>query len=359
MKHAAVKLERRRSKAGAITQYDPEKGLKSVAVMEAAEKHFTRAKDVQQLFQAIAEKIAAQADYVVWRDSVVVHGRGPGRGKKEIARVQSLLPAADPGHDIAHRWRKAFCAKDADGATVVDSAKVAEAVNNTVRKATRLIEHKNKPKPAKQKRNTVIDPEKLKKATEDAQRRSQQIVEQEQGVVRGTGGTGNNEWRTPKQFIKLVREVFGGTIDVDPASSELAQRTVGAVQYFTKQNDGLTKEWRGKIFLNPPYAQPYITDFVEKLIAEVRADRATAAILLTHAYTSSAWFQDAARLANAICFTSERVRFVDPGGEEANPTQGQAFSYFGPDVAAFARGFANVGFVVQPMRGCSLGGEEP
>jgi hypothetical protein len=42
----------------------------------------------------------AQADYVVWRDSVVKHGH---YDESEIATVQSHLPAADPGVEASYR----------------------------------------------------------------------------------------------------------------------------------------------------------------------------------------------------------------------------------------------------------------
>src|SRR5882762_1046041 len=160
--------------------------------------------------------------------------------------------------------------------------------------------------------------------------------------TRGTQGTGENEWHTPQQFLEHVRAVLG-TIDLDPASSAAAQRVVKAEAYFNAAGNGLTKEWNGKIWLNPPYAQPLIAEFVDKMIAEVEARNVKEAIMLTHNYTDTTWFQDAARVAKAICFTRGRIRFVDPEGNLAAPTQGQAFFYFGNRVAKFIDEFYGVG----------------
>jgi len=167
------------------------------------------------------------------------------------------------------------------------------------------------------------------------------------GPVRGTTGTGNNEWNTPEESLDPAREVLG-EFDLDPASSDAAQRTVKAKRFFTSADDGLKHEWHGKVWLNPPYAQPFITDFVAKLLDELKAGHVTEAIMLTHNYTSSAWFRDAAAVADAICFTDDRVRFVDPDGARANPTQGQAFFYFGPNPNRFADVFEAIGFIVVP-----------
>jgi phage N-6-adenine-methyltransferase len=162
--------------------------------------------------------------------------------------------------------------------------------------------------------------------------------------VRGTQGTGENEWYTPAEHIQSVRAVLGA-IDLDPASSEQAQRTVQALRHFTLADDGLAQPWHGSVYLNPPYAQPHIENFADKMIAEVAAGRVTAAIMLTHNYTDTAWFQKLAKAANAICFPKGRIRFVAPDGSLASPTQGQAFFFFGNNPAHFVEVFSSLGVV--------------
>lgn len=172
------------------------------------------------------------------------------------------------------------------------------------------------------------------------------LLEAGEKHVRGTFGTGENEWYTPDEHIALARLVMG-SIDLDPASSRVANQAVKATQFFSQETNGLEKEWAGNVWLNPPYAQPAIAHFADKMVAEWESGRVTAAIVLTHNYTDTAWFQKLAHAATAMCFTRGRVRFVSPTGELAAPTQGQAFFYFGHDVDAFASSFAEVGFVVE------------
>jgi phage N-6-adenine-methyltransferase len=162
-------------------------------------------------------------------------------------------------------------------------------------------------------------------------------------------GTGENEWFTPAEYVEAAREVMGG-IDLDPATHEAAQRTVQAVQYYTKQDDGLRLAWHGRVWLNPPYAQPYIAQFVDKLASEFSAGAVEQAVLLTHNYTDTTWFHRAAGAASLICFTRGRIRFVDVDGGLCAPTQGQAFCYFGGSTAEFIRAFSRFGFVVAPCR---------
>lgn len=159
-------------------------------------------------------------------------------------------------------------------------------------------------------------------------------------------GTGENEWYTPQEHIDAARKVLG-TIDLDPASSEIANQRVQAGRIFTLADDGLTKEWGGRVWMNPPYAQPHIANFIEKLAGEYEAGRVTEAIALTHNYTDTVWFHRAALSCAAICFTRGRIGFLSPDGKRAAPTQGQAFFYFGSKVDRFIDAFCRVGFVVE------------
>ena len=43
-----------------LSNYDPERGLKSVAVAEAAERHFRRAKDATRLLEGVELKLSEQ-----------------------------------------------------------------------------------------------------------------------------------------------------------------------------------------------------------------------------------------------------------------------------------------------------------
>src|SRR5450432_2540331 len=66
--------------------------------------------------------------------------------------------------------------------------------------------------------------------------------------------TKSNEWYTPAKYIEAARAVMG-SIDLDPASCKIANRTVKATRYCSKEENGLSKEWTGNIWLNPPYGR--------------------------------------------------------------------------------------------------------
>jgi phage N-6-adenine-methyltransferase len=163
-----------------------------------------------------------------------------------------------------------------------------------------------------------------------------------------TLGTGDCEWFTPEEYIDLARRVLGD-IDLDPASHEIAQRAVKARNFHTKADNGLAKPWHGRVWLNPPYGQPLMSQFVDKLLAERNAKRVKAAIMLSHNFTDAGWFQKAAMLCQAICFTRGRIMFIHETGRVLKAsTNGQAFMYFGPDTGKFFDEFSAAGVVLRP-----------
>lgn len=159
-----------------------------------------------------------------------------------------------------------------------------------------------------------------------------------------SNNSGDNEWYTPKEYLDAVKSVMG-CIDVDPASSQIANTIVQAATYYTVADDGRNKDWTGNVFMNPPYAHPLIDEFTNKLISEIQSGNTKQAIVLVNNATETKWFQSLANKAAAVCFPQSRLKFWSPEKASATPLQGQAFLYFGNDIKAFRSEFGKYGFV--------------
>jgi phage N-6-adenine-methyltransferase len=282
--------------------YKPKQGLIRIAAFETAQRHFARAKNLDGLTKAIEEKLKAQREFALWWDAFgEKRGSGPSQ---RCPRSATSLPVAGrnglPDRRLIHRWR-----------ALENPQKFAQTLAAAKEKARALCEGDN------------------------------------QGY--SAINTGEIEWYTPPEWIVPVRAVLGD-IDLDPASSRFAQKTVQARQYFTKTDEALNREWHGSVFLNAPYSRDALPRFLRKLTDEFRAGHVNQAIALTNAFTDTGWFHELASVAGAICFTRGRIHFMNIRRDQSTPVHGQAFFYLGPDVAKFVLEFVKFGLVVMPLQ---------
>src|SRR5262245_52526736 len=63
----------------------------------------------------------------------------------------------------------------------------------------------------------------------------------------------SQDWGTPQNYVRAVKDFFHGAIDLDPCSNP--HSIVGAtVEYGLPRKDGLKETWNyRRIFVNPPY----------------------------------------------------------------------------------------------------------
>ena len=156
------------------------------------------------------------------------------------------------------------------------------------------------------------------------------------------------EWYTPARYIVAVHTLMGG-IDLDPASNALANKVVRATTYYDKDTNGLEKDWRGRVFMNPPYGKTGILSNQEiwtcRLIAQYQAGITQEAVVLVNASTDTKWFQ---RLwVYPICFVDHRVNFYSVNGGSGGATHGNVFVYMGQQEARFIELFSQFGSVVK------------
>ena len=120
-----------------------------------------------------------------------------------------------------------------------------------------------------------------------------------------------SEWYTPAH----VFDAIGITFDLDPCAPPGGVPWVPARHHFSRADDGLAREWFGRVWLNPPYGKE-AGKWVEKL-----ADHGDG-IALVFSRTDVSWWHRAAPRANAVCFIRGRLTFVAGGGQSAPGNSG-------------------------------------
>jgi ParB family chromosome partitioning protein len=150
--------------------------------------------------------------------------------------------------------------------------------------------------------------------------------------------SGNNEWYTPPVWVERARSAMG-SIDLDPASCEFAQRTVRAAEWFDRERDGLAQRWRGNIWLNPPYERGLIDKFIKKLIVD--RNNFSQAVVLVDSRTDTSWFHRLCDISNAVAFPKGRINFhTEDVTSRSSPVFGSAFVYIGSRRDAFTGVFS-------------------
>ena len=144
-------------------------------------------------------------------------------------------------------------------------------------------------------------------------------------------------WNTPPHIIAAAEAALGGTIDLDPCSDDAEHPNVPAQQHYTAADDGLSREWHGMVYLNPPYGRS-ISAWTEKLLAEYAAGRVVAAVALLPVRTGTRWFAPLARFP--ACFIRGRLRFS--GSRNTAPFD-SVLVYLGPDHERFRQATAELG----------------
>src|SRR5579863_7664678 len=71
------------------------------------------------------------------------------------------------------------------------------------------------------------------------------------------------EWETPQALFDELSWIFGG-FTLDPCATSANAK---CARYFSRGENGLTRRWEGKVFVNPPYGRE-IGKWVRKAFEE-------------------------------------------------------------------------------------------
>lgn len=147
----------------------------------------------------------------------------------------------------------------------------------------------------------------------------------------------SDSWITPLWVVELVREFFGGVIDLDPCSNPAS--LVNAEREFFVADDGLSKPWTGRVFVNPPYSSP--SEWMRRCLAVGDAGEVLA---LPKGDWSVSWWRSYVLPAPARCQLHGRVAFGAGGKRAPFPS---AIVCYSPRVDEFAELFGAHGEIVR------------
>jgi phage N-6-adenine-methyltransferase len=117
----------------------------------------------------------------------------------------------------------------------------------------------------------------------------------------------SDEWETPGEFFDAINRAFHFDLDVCATRANAK-----CERYYTKEEDGLSRAWRGVCWMNPPYGRE-ISLWVRKAY-ESSLEEGTVVVCLLPARTDTRWWHEYV-IAHAKCvvFIRGRLRFSGKG----------------------------------------------
>lgn len=119
----------------------------------------------------------------------------------------------------------------------------------------------------------------------------------------GDGGTATtHDWLTPPELLHAL-----GEFDLDPCASQYQPWNTAQTQ-FTIADDGLAREWRGRVWCNPPYG-PHAERFLKRMAEHGNGIALIFARTETKAFQEWCW-----KRSDGMLFIAGRIKFRLPGG---------------------------------------------
>ncbi|MBN7822579.1 DNA N-6-adenine-methyltransferase [Bowmanella yangjiangensis] len=155
---------------------------------------------------------------------------------------------------------------------------------------------------------------------------------------------GTDEWLTPPEILAAL-----GSFDLDPCSPHESRRPwPTAAIHYSKEEDGLSQEWKGRVWMNPPFGRE-ASKWLRKLAAHGNG------IALIPARTETAmFFESVWGAADAVLFLQGRPHFHRVDGSRASFNSGAPIclvAYGLVNVAALER--SGLGQLVPVLRRAS------
>lgn len=116
------------------------------------------------------------------------------------------------------------------------------------------------------------------------------------------GKNSSNEWETPFEFFNTLHTEFHFTIDVCATEENKKLHN-----YYSPQDNGLLKEWKGTCWMNPPYSKE-IGRWIGKAWESAQGG-ATVVALIQGRSVDTIWFHKYVMHSSEIRIIRDRLHF--------------------------------------------------
>jgi hypothetical protein len=150
----------------------------------------------------------------------------------------------------------------------------------------------------------------------------------------------NDEWLTPPDILKAI-----GKFDLDPCSP-VNRPWDTAAKHYTINDDGLSQEWAGRVWLNPPFGREAV-----KWLCRMR-DHGNGIALIPARTETSMFYETVWGHAHGVLFIKGRPHFHYVDGQRASFNSGAPICLvaYGIDNLISLRA-SQLGFVVDCGKG--------
>ena len=129
-------------------------------------------------------------------------------------------------------------------------------------------------------------------------------------------GLTSDDYYTPAWIFDKLAITF----DLDVAAPTGGCHWIPATKHYDQQTNGLTSDWFGNVFMNPPFSKP--NEWVNKFM-----DHANGIALLP--MSKSAWFDQIWHDAHGITSLQSNLKFVNPTGASGSISTGAMLFAYG------------------------------
>lgn len=134
------------------------------------------------------------------------------------------------------------------------------------------------------------------------------------------------EWLTPPELVKML-----GKFDLDPCTPVNPPFLHARINY-NINDDGLSKKWIGRVYMNPPYGKG-MELWIEKLKNHGNGIALIFARTETKCFFNHIWYD-----ANAVLFVKGRIKFYNiDGAQKGTPGAPSIFIAYGSKNADMLR----------------------